>query len=197
MKLKVCFGLGALVLLGACSDPYNADQAGQGAYGADGTYGATYGSDGNPYGAAGGYGAGSSYYGSDSASTADFYQDPMYGVNVVGGPDASARDRIIYFSYDSSTIDSRSEAVIREHANYLRANPGTMVVLEGHTDERGTRDYNIGLGERRAYSVKQAFQNYGVGVQQMRVLSYGEERPAVWGSDELSYAKNRRVVIIY
>lgn len=195
MNLKFFCSVGALVLLAGCSDPYNADQAGQA--GADGgMYGSTYGSDGNPYGS--GYGAGGNgYYGSDSASTADFYQDPLYGVNVVGGPDASARDRIIYFSYDSASIDSRSQAVIEEHAKYLRANPNTMVVLEGHTDERGTRDYNIGLGERRAYSVKQAFQNYGVGVQQMRVLSYGEERPAVWGSDELSYAKNRRVVIIY
>lgn len=196
MKLKFFLSLGALVLLAGCSSPYGEDGTQGGA--ADGsTYGSTYGSDGNPYGYGGAGGTGGGYYGSDSASTADFYQDPQYGVNVVGGPDASARDRIIYFSYDSSTIDSRSEAVIREHANYLRANPGTMVVLEGHTDERGTRDYNIGLGERRAYSVKQAFQNHGVGVQQMRVLSYGEERPAVWGSDELSYAKNRRVVIIY
>lgn len=197
MKLKFFYSLAALVLLAGCSSPYDAEQAGQGA-GEGGMYGATYGSDGNPYGSGGAYGAGgSSYYGGDSASTADFYQDPMYGVNVVGGPDASARDRVIYFSYDSASIDSRSMAVIEEHARYLRANPGTMVVLEGHTDERGTREYNIGLGERRAYSVKQAFQNLGAGVQQMRVLSYGEERPAVWGSDELSYAKNRRVVIIY
>lgn len=193
MKLKVFFGMSALALLAGCSDPYGGEQAGQDGsmYGSTYDAGATYGSDGNPYGMAGGY------RGGDYASTADFYQDPMYGVNVVGGPDASARDRIIYFSYDSSSIDSRSEAVIREHAKYLRANPGTMVVLEGHTDERGTRDYNIGLGERRAYSVKDAFRNAGVGIQQMRVLSYGEERPAVWGSDELSYAKNRRVVIIY
>ena len=72
-----------------------------------------------------------------------------------------------------------------------------MVVLEGHTDERGTREYNIGLGERRAYSVKDVFQQDGVGVDQIRVLSYGEERPAVWGSDEDSYARNRRAVIIY
>ncbi|MDO5091153.1 MAG: peptidoglycan-associated lipoprotein Pal [Cardiobacteriaceae bacterium] len=192
--MKVFFGMSALALLAGCSSPYQGEQAGQDGsmYGSTYDAGATYGTDGNPYGMAGGYRGASDY-----ASTADFYQDPMYGVNVVGGPDASARDRIIYFSYDSSSIDSRSEAVIREHANYLRANPGTMVVLEGHTDERGTRDYNIGLGERRAYSVKQAFQNHGVGIQQMRVLSYGEERPAVWGSDELSYAKNRRVVIIY
>lgn len=127
----------------------------------------------------------------------NFYDDPTYGVNVVGGPQATEKDRVIYFSFDSSSIDQRSENVIREHALYLREHPNTKVVLEGHTDERGTREYNIGLGERRAYSVKQVMEQAGVNIDQMRVLSYGEERPAVWGSDEDSYARNRRVVIIY
>ena len=119
------------------------------------------------------------------------------GVNVVGGPQSADKDRIIYFSFDSSAIDSRSEAVIREHAKYLRAHPQTKVVLEGHTDERGTREYNIGLGERRAYSVKERFVAEGISPQQMRVMSYGEERPAAFGSSEEDYAKNRRAVIVY
>ncbi|MDO4643812.1 MAG: peptidoglycan-associated lipoprotein Pal [Cardiobacteriaceae bacterium] len=174
-----------------CSSPYglegkDADAAANA--GQDGSFGA-YG-DGATYGS-------NSSYGRGNASTADYYNDPQYGVNVVGGPNSSDKDRIIYFSYDSSSIDSRSEAVIREHAKYLRAHPETRVVLEGHTDERGTREYNIGLGERRAYSVKEHFVAAGISPQQMRVLSYGEERPASFGSSEQDYAKNRRAVIIY
>ena len=185
-KKTVLIMVGLAAMVSACSKPYEVDPnaaAGQvGAYGND-AYGAS--SYGN-----GGYGGQSNGYG-------NFYDDPAYGVNVVGGPQASEKDRVIYFSYDSSRIDQRSENVIREHAKYLREHPQTMVVLEGHTDERGTREYNIGLGERRAYSVKDVFQQDGVGVDQIRVLSYGEERPAVWGSDEDSYARNRRAVIIY
>lgn len=192
-------GLGCLVLslaLFGCSKPYELENADAGAVAGEvgmvdstGLYGA------NPYQSAGAFGINSNYVG--NSGLGDFYQDPMYGVNVIGGPSGTERDRVVYFAFDSSNIDSRSENVIREHANYLRGHPQTMVVLEGHTDERGTREYNIGLGERRAYSVKSYLQAAGVNPQQMRVLSYGEERPAVWGTDELSYAKNRRVVIIY
>ncbi len=188
MKIKLVIVLGLLSLFVAgCQSPYGLERSGEnGVNGAD---------VGNTYSNGGPYAQPSSNY--SGASTGDFYQDPLYGVNVVGGPESNDRDRVIYFSYDSAAIDERSENVIREHAKYLRNHPQTMVVLEGHTDERGTREYNIGLGERRAYSVKQHFTAAGVDKQQMRVLSYGEERPAVWGSDEISYAKNRRVVIIY
>lgn len=192
-------------------------------YGTDGVaYGNEFGN--NPYGTGGnnpygpntygdnGYGGNNNYSGYDAnnayggsataqtnrqAGVGDYYQDPNYGVNPQGGPQASSKDRVIYFSYDSSAIDSRARAVLQSHANYLRQNPQAIVILEGHTDERGTRDYNIALGERRAYSVKNQFEALGVRSAQMRVLSYGEERPAVWGSDEQSYARNRRVVIIY
>lgn len=155
-----------------------------------GTYGGGYG--GNTYG--GGYGANQ---GGNNASVGDFYEDRNYGVNVVGGPSSVAKDRVIYFSYDSSSIDKRSEAVVREHARYLAANPNVRVTLEGHTDERGTQDYNVALGDRRAYSVKALMTRLGVRSNQIYPLSYGEERPAAMGSDERSYAKNRRVVIVY
>lgn len=181
-KKTVLIMAGLAAMIGACSKPYEVDQTAAGQTGAV-----------DPYSS---YGAGSGYS-SQGTGYGNFYDDPAYGVNVVGGPQATEKDRVIYFSFDSSRIDQRSENVIREHAKYLREHPQTMVVLEGHTDERGTREYNIGLGERRAYSVKEVFQQSGVGVDQMRVLSYGEERPAVWGSDENSYARNRRAVIIY
>lgn len=188
-----------------CTGPYTLEQngtdgttgTGDSTYGIDDTYG-SYGTTAYPvenYGS--GYSSAGSYAGGSNPGTADYYNHPQYGVNVTGGPDATAKDRIIYFSYDSANIDERSASVIREHAKYLRKHPQMMVVLEGHTDERGTREYNIGLGERRAYSVKNIFLNAGVGAQQMRVLSYGEERPASFGSTEQDYAKNRRVVIIY
>ncbi|MDO4434986.1 MAG: peptidoglycan-associated lipoprotein Pal [Cardiobacteriaceae bacterium] len=170
------------------------DQAGANPYGTGAAYdGNTYG--GNAYG--GNTYGGGSYGGGSNASVGDFYEDRSYGVNVVGGPSSGAKDRVIYFSYDSSSIDKRSEAVVREHARYLAANPNVRVTLEGHTDERGTQEYNVALGDRRAYSVKALMTRLGVRSNQIYPLSYGEERPAAMGSDERSYAKNRRVVIVY
>lgn len=192
MKHKHYLGTLLFTLLAAaCSSPYGLEgEEGANGAGADGMGGGYGYGDGATYGS-------NTSYGRGNAGTADYYNDPQYGRNVTGGPQSADKDRIIYFAYDSSTIDSRSEAVIREHAKYLRAHPQTRVVLEGHTDERGTREYNIGLGERRAYSVKERFVAAGISPQQMRVLSYGEERPAAFGSSEEDYAKNRRAVIVY
>lgn len=187
---------GAALIIAGCSKPYGVDAYGNvppnEIYGAGGT---VYGADG--YTVPGK----STIYGNvqtnQRASYGDFYEDPTYGVNVVGGPQAGAKDRVIYFSYDSSQLDSRSVAVVQEHARYLRENPQTRVVLEGHTDERGSREYNLGLGERRAYSVRNVFIEQGVNPAQLRVLSYGEERPVDFCSNESCYAKNRRAVIVY
>jgi len=105
--------------------------------------------------------------------------------------------RTIYFDYDKDTIRPEFESVLNEHAEYLRNNPNAEVVLQGHADERGTREYNLGLGERRAQSVERYLSIQGVSSSQVDVVSYGEERPAVEGSSEQAYAKNRRVVIAY
>lgn len=148
------------------------------------------------------------YYGGDSynpgtaavgntASDGNFYDNPNYGQQVIGGPRAPAKDRVIYFSYDSSSIDRRAEAIIQAHADYLRRKPETKILLEGHTDSRGSREYNIALGERRAVSVLKRFQALGAPVTQIRIVSYGEERPAVAGFNENAYQRNRRVVIQY
>jgi peptidoglycan-associated lipoprotein len=104
---------------------------------------------------------------------------------------------VVYFDFDSAEIRSDSLAVIEANARYLVANPTSVAVLEGHSDEQGTREYNIGLGERRAQAVQLAMVAYGVSSQQMRDVSYGEERPAVAGQDESSYEQNRRVEIAY
>lgn len=105
--------------------------------------------------------------------------------------------RTIYFDYDSDQIRSEFQSVLSAHAQYLRSNGNVTVVLEGHTDERGTREYNMGLSERRAKSVERFLTVQGVSPSQFEIVSYGEERPAVRGNGEDAYAQNRRVVFSY
>ncbi|MEJ2139853.1 MAG: peptidoglycan-associated lipoprotein Pal [Gammaproteobacteria bacterium] len=106
-------------------------------------------------------------------------------------------DRIIYFAFDSAELDDASIELLRQHGRYLADNPGEKVRLEGHTDERGSREYNIGLGERRAVSVQSVLLVQGAAVNQLATVSFGEERPAALGSDETAYGQNRRVEIVY
>lgn len=105
--------------------------------------------------------------------------------------------RIVYFDFDSAAVRSDSRSVVDAHARFLANNPGQKVRLEGHADERGSREYNIGLGERRGQAVRQALLLQGVAEVQLTTVSYGEERPAAAGSDEQAYALNRRVEIVY
>ncbi len=104
---------------------------------------------------------------------------------------------VVYFEYDSSEIKSEYVPVVAAHAAFLAKYPAARVRLEGHTDERGSREYNIGLGERRAQVVQQALILQGAKETQVVTVSYGEERPAVAGSDEAAYAQNRRVQLVY
>jgi peptidoglycan-associated lipoprotein len=112
-------------------------------------------------------------------------------------PNNPLSTRIVYFDLNSSAIPSRFSQAIQAHAQYLAQHPKVHLRLEGNTDERGTREYNVALGERRANSVKQALVLSGANADQISTISYGEERPAVLGSTEQAYAKNRRVVFIY
>ena len=114
-----------------------------------------------------------------------------------GGGGAVSADRVVYFAFDSSEILPESQTVVAKNARALTGNTRIITQLEGHTDERGSREYNIALGERRANSVRQAMIAMGVSPQQIRVVSYGEERPAAAGQSEQSYALNRRVEIVY
>jgi peptidoglycan-associated lipoprotein len=116
----------------------------------------------------------------------------------IAGPQAGLlAKRVVYFDFDSSEIKGEGTDIVAAHAKYLAANPATRVRLEGHTDERGSREYNIGLGERRAQSVRRAMLLQGASDSQISTVSYGEERPAVPGHDEAAWAKNRRVEIVY
>ena len=110
---------------------------------------------------------------------------------------AKATGTIIYFDYDRAEIKPEFVAIVTAHAKYLNGNAANKIRLEGHSDERGSREYNIGLGERRAQAVRRALMLQGVTEAQITTVSYGEERPAVQGSDEAAYAKNRRVELVY
>jgi len=118
-------------------------------------------------------------------------------VSPLDDPSSPLSVRIIYFDYDSSDIRSEYRPAIEAHAGYLAANSGVIVTLEGHADERGSREYNLALGERRAQSVKRQLVLLGASAGQIRLVSYGEERPAVDGHDEASWQQNRRVEILY
>jgi peptidoglycan-associated lipoprotein len=105
--------------------------------------------------------------------------------------------RTIYFDFDNSEIKGEGTDIVAAHAKYLAKNPAARVRLEGNTDERGSREYNIGLGERRAQAVRRALLLQGASDTQLSTVSYGEERPAAAGHDETAWAKNRRVEIVY
>ena len=105
--------------------------------------------------------------------------------------------RIIYFDYDSYVIKPEFQSLIEAHSRFLKANNGRRVNLEGHTDERGGREYNLALGQRRAEAVRRALGLLGTSDNQVEAVSFGKEKPAVPGSDESAWARNRRVEIVY
>ena len=151
----------------------------------------------------------------DGASSADGMGaegEMVDGVNTYGGSDGAdgmataigddrnnviMNDRIVYFAVDSSDLDDGSMELLKQHGRYLADNPGEKVRLEGHSDERGSREYNIGLGERRAVSVQSILLVQGAMTDQLVTISFGEERPADLGVDEAAWAQNRRVELVY
>ena len=132
--------------------------------------------------------------------------DPQIGRYPVGclrqatslhNPSSLLSRRTVYFEFDSAEIGGEAREIIEAHAGYLSVNPGATVTLEGHADERGTREYNLALGERRGESVRRLMTLLGASSPQLTVVSYGEERPAVDGHDESAWRFNRRVEIVY
>jgi peptidoglycan-associated lipoprotein len=104
-------------------------------------------------------------------------------------------DRVL-FGYDSSDIDGAAQDILRKEAGWLQKNSGVRITIEGHCDERGTREYNLALGDRRAESVKSYLVSLGVSAGRINTVSYGKERPEQVGSDDTSYAANRRGVTV-
>ena len=129
--------------------------------------------------------------------------DPAYGDEFGGGepidfdPAGGELAMVIYFDFDSSEVRSEDTDTVSRHAVQLADNANLSVRLEGHADERGSREYNIGLGERRAQSVRRLLLIQGASASQISTVSFGEERPAAEGSSEAAYAQNRRVEITY
>lgn len=117
--------------------------------------------------------------------------------NPLQDPNSILAKRTVYFDFDKSDIKPEAREIIEAHARYLSANPSVHIVLEGHCDERGTREYNLSLGERRGKAVQQVMSLLGVSSSQIEVVSYGEERPVAMGHDESAWAKNRRVEFVY
>ncbi len=140
--------------------------------------------------------------GSDGATTSGL--DGRGGIAMT--PEEAARQRemeelmrniVVYFEFDQSNIETEFNDMLSAHGDFLSRNQGASVRLEGHADETGSREYNIGLGERRAQAVRRILMLQGASANQLTTVSYGEERPAALGSDEESYSLNRRVELVY
>jgi peptidoglycan-associated lipoprotein len=138
-------------------------------------------------------------YGGDAAgaSTDAMGGDPYGGGEYMDDPSAGELDMVIYFDFDKYEIRPEDQDIVSRHAMQLGNNPDMRVRLEGHTDERGSREYNIGLGERRSQAVRQALMIQGVSASQISTVSFGEERPVAFGSNEADWAQNRRVEFKY
>lgn len=121
----------------------------------------------------------------------------MNGQGMDGSNGQIPMSRVVYFDFDRDTIRPEYESVLNQNASYLRSNTGAKVTLQGHTDPRGTREYNLGLGERRANAVRQYLAVQGVNASQIEVVSYGQERPACAERSEQCYSQDRRVAFDY
>ena len=126
-----------------------------------------------------------------SQTTGDVYT----GNDTVEYLASGVKDRV-FFATNKSSLTSASRETLRKQATYLRKNKKLNVTIEGHADERGTREYNLALGERRANAAKDYLMTYGVSSDRIKVLSYGKERPVDSGSNPLSWSKNRRSVTV-
>ncbi|TCZ80582.1 peptidoglycan-associated lipoprotein Pal [Lysobacter sp. N42] len=120
----------------------------------------------------------------------------MYGPGDLD-TDACLRQRVVYFDFDQDTLKPEFQSIVNCHAKYLRDRPSSRMALEGHADERGSREYNLGLGERRAQAVSSALQAAGGSGSQITANSYGEEKPTCTESSESCWQQNRRVEIRY
>lgn len=138
-----------------------------------------------------------------AAATASSTDAAQSSVAAVVGGKASAQGvapagvNVVYFDYDSFTLKPEARAVLERNAAHLQSNKQFKVQLEGHTDDRGGREYNLALGQKRAETVRRALTLLGVSDAQVEAVSFGKEKPAASGADEATYAKNRRVEIKY
>lgn len=122
---------------------------------------------------------------------------PLTAMEMLQKDEGALSNRTIYFEFDSAKLTSESIEILETHGNFIAGNGEVSVRLEGHADERGSREYNIALGDRRAQSVRRVLLFQGASSDQVETVSYGEEQPVMSGHDEESWGKNRRVEMIY
>jgi peptidoglycan-associated lipoprotein len=140
---------------------------------------------------AGGAGA---YEGTTTSGVTDY---GSLTVESLSDPDSPLSQRVIYFAFDSDEVAEQDRELVAAHAAFLSGNPDVKVLVEGHTDERGAREYNVALGERRSQTVRRMLEFQGVSPSQITTVSYGEEKPSVDGHDESAWSMNRRVELAY
>lgn len=124
-------------------------------------------------------------------------QNVSYEKAAINDPNSVLAERVIYFDFDSDQIGQNYLTLLEHHGKYLAANPDVKLRLEGHADERGTREYNVALGNRRAQAVKRLILFQGANASQVDVISYGEEKPVALDHDEAAWRLNRRVELVY
>lgn len=134
--------------------------------------------------------------GSDTQATG-LQEETLTAEELLEQADSPIASRVIYFEYDSARVSDESMALLEAHGDFIAANGNVNVTLNGHTDERGSREYNIALGDRRAQSVRRILLFQGASTDQIDSVSYGEEQPAEFGHNEQAWAKNRRVELEY
>jgi peptidoglycan-associated lipoprotein len=149
----------------------------------------------------GGTDSGAAATGLDGSDTGDgtaiVDSAPLTVAEMLEQSEGALANRTIYFEFDSAKLTSESIEILETHGDFVAGNGEVSVRLEGHADERGSREYNIALGDRRAQSVRRVLLFQGASSDQVETVSYGEEQPAVSGHDEDSWSKNRRVELIY
>ena len=138
----------------------------------------------------------------DSASSSASASDSASSASSSAAAEPTAEEKLaqigtaVYFTFDSSVLSSAAQATLDRQAAFLASEPSTRIIIEGHADERGTREYNLALGERRASVARDYLVAKGVDAARIRTVSYGKERPAVVGSNKTAWAKNRRAVTV-
>lgn len=135
--------------------------------------------------------------GGDVSSGAALSGTVSYDEAAINDSGSILANRIIYFDFDSSKVGGNFVELIKHHGKYLALNKSASVRVEGHTDERGTREYNVALADRRAQSVKRLLLFQGAAASQITIISYGEEKPVATGHDESAWRQNRRVELVY
>lgn len=120
-----------------------------------------------------------------------------YEKSAINDSNSVLAERVVYFDFDSSNVEGDYVELVKHHGKYLALNSDVTIRLEGHTDERGTREYNVALADRRAQAVKSLLMFQGASSDQITIISYGEEKPAILGNDEEAWRLNRRAELVY